>query len=258
VTERETRYSRHVSLAGIGREGQDSIRRGTAAIIGLGGLGGTASILLARAGAGTLRLVDPDRVDWTNMQRQSLYDESDAERGVQKAEAAARHLSGINSEVRYEPVTEGLNPSNAERIVRGATVVVDCLDNFHDRALLNQACVKLGVPLVHGACVSAHGTVTTILPGDTPCYACIVPDAATREAPYTSATVGVFAPAVFAVASFEAAEALKVLTGRKEALLSGRMLWIDVWEGEVRSFTIRRDPGCPVCGRHEYTLLQGS
>lgn len=256
--DRRSRYSRHVLLSGIGQEGQDSIRRGTAVVVGLGGLGSTASVLLARAGVGLLRLVDPDRVDWTNVQRQGLYDESDAERGVLKAEAALEHLRKVNSEVRCEALAEDLNPSNAESVVRGATVVVDGLDSFRGRAILNQACVRLGIPLIHGACVSTHGTVTTIFPGETPCYACIVPDAATREAPFTSATVGVFAPAVFAVGSFEAAEALKVLAGRREAALCGRMLWIDFWDSEIRSFTVRRNPDCPVCGRHEYSLLQSS
>lgn len=249
------RYSRHVLLQEIGQEGQDSIGKGTAVVVGLGGLGSTASALLARAGVGTLRLVDPDRVDWSNLQRQSLYDERDAKRGVLKVQAALEHLRRMNREVSYETVGEAIGGSNAERIVGDATVVVDGLDSFRSRAVLNQACVKMGVPLVHGACVATHGTVTTIIPGETPCYACIVPDAAERESPYTAATSGVFAPAVFAIASLEASEALKILAGRRESSQSGKMLWVDVWSGDMRSFAVGRNPDCPVCGLHRYPLL---
>ena len=254
--ERSLRYSRHELLSVIGKTGQDSIRRGTAVIVGLGGLGGTVSILLARSGVGALRLVDPDRVDWTNMQRQALFDEDDAEAGRAKAEAAVRRLMAINSEVTYEAVPEALGQANAEAILRGAAVAVDCLDNFRARAVLNQACVKLGIPLVHGACVATHGTVTTIVPGETACYECIVPDAATRIATHTSSTVGVFAPAVFAVASLQAAEALKILSGDKESALKGKMLWLDVWNGNVTTFSVPRNHDCPVCGRRQLPLLE--
>ncbi len=251
MDELDPRYSRHTLLSSIGPEGQKSIGAGTAVVVGLGGLGSTASSLLARAGVGTLRLVDPDVVDWTNMQRQALYDESDARRGAPKAEAARKHLSEVNSNVRYESIVDSLNHGNAESIIRGATVVVDGLDNFQSRAAVNRACAQLGIPWVHGACVSTHGMVTSIVPGETPCYACIVPDAETRTAPFTSATVGVFAPAVFTVASLQAAEALKVLSGHMDALLKNRMLWIDLWDSTFRTFAVHRNPDCPVCGsRH--------
>ncbi|MEX0974139.1 MAG: HesA/MoeB/ThiF family protein [Bacillota bacterium] len=250
MSSNDPRYSRHVLLTGIGREGQDAIGRGTAVVVGLGGLGSTASILLARAGVGTLRLVDPDLVDMTNMQRQALYDEADARNHTPKAAAAQKHLREVNSGVRYEVMVEALEASNAERIVRGATVVVDGLDNFRGRDVLNKACVRLGIPWILGACVSTHGTVTAIVPGETPCYSCIVPDAATRSAPYTSATVGVFAPAVFTVASLQAAEALKVLSGRMDALLKNQMLWIDLWDSTFRTFAIGRNPDCPVCAHY--------
>ena len=191
--------------------------------------------------------MDPDLVDFTNMQRQALYDEDDARNHTPKAAAARRYLSKVNSEVQYEVLVESLNTSNAEKILRGATVVVDGMDNFKGRDALNRACAKLRIPWVHGACVSTHGTVTTIVPGETPCYSCIVPDAASRTAPYTSATVGVFAPAVFTIASLQAAEALKVLAGRMDNLLKGRMVWIDVWDSTFRTFSVSRNPDCPVC-----------
>lgn len=243
----DPRYCRHVLLSGIGREGQKAISAGTAVVVGLGGLGSISSILLARSGVGTLRLVDPDLVDITNMQRQALYDEEDARNHTPKAAAARRHLAKVNSQVHYEVLVESLDAANAERIVRGATVVVDGLDNFKGREILNRACVKLGTPWVHGACVSTHGTVTTIVPGETPCYSCIVPDAGSRTAPYTGATVGVFAPAVFTVASLQAAEALKVLAGRMDDLVRDRMLWIDLWDSTFRTFAVKKNENCPVC-----------
>ncbi|MGE5578634.1 MAG: HesA/MoeB/ThiF family protein [Bacillota bacterium] len=247
MTESDPRYSRHVLLSGIGEEGQKAIRKGTAVVVGLGGLGSTSSILLARSGVGTLRLVDPDLVDMTNMQRQGLYDEADAQNHTPKAAAARQHLARVNSQVNYEVLVEALDASNAERIVRGATVVVDGLDNFKGRDVLNRACARLGIPWVHGAAVSTHGTVTTIVPGETPCYACIVPDAGSRVAPYTSANVGVFAPTVFTVASIQACEALKVLAGRKDDLLKNRMLWIDLWNSTFRTVSVSKNPDCPVC-----------
>lgn len=245
---RENRYSRHVLMSRIGPEGQEAVGKATAVVVGLGGLGATASSLLARAGVGTLRLVDPDSVDFSNLQRQGLYDEADAERGAPKAAATKEHLLKVNSEIRYEAIPETLGPDNAERIVSGATVVVDGLDSFKSRATLNKVCVKLGVPLVHGACVSTHGMVTTFFPGETACYSCLVPDASSRVALYTAATIGVFAPAVFAVASLEASEALKIAAGRPQDALRGRAVWLDVWTGEFRSFEIKRNPQCPVCG----------
>lgn len=247
MSQSESRYSRHVLLSGLGQEGQEAIRCGTAVIVGLGGLGSTSSILLARSGVGTLRLVDPDLVDFTNMQRQALYDEEDARNHTPKAAAARRYLAKVNSEVRYEVLVDSLNESNAEKILRGATVVVDGLDNFKGRDVLNRACVKLRIPWVHGACVSTHGTVTTIVPGKTPCYSCIVPDAASRSTEHTSATVGVFAPAVSTVASLQAAEALKVLAGRMESLLTNRMVWVDLWDSTFRTFSIARSEDCKVC-----------
>lgn len=243
----DSRYSRHVLLPGIGEGGQEAIRSGMAVVVGLGGLGSTSSILLARSGVGTLRLVDPDLVDLTNMQRQALYDEDDARNHTPKAAAARRHLAKVNSEVQYDVLVESLEASNAERIIRGATVVVDGLDNFRGRDVLNRACARLRIPWIHGACVSTHGTVTTIVPGETPCYSCIVPDASSRSTPYTSATVGVYAPAVFTIASIQAAEALKVLAGRMDDLLKGRMAWVDLWDSTFRTFSISRNPDCPVC-----------
>lgn len=252
----DTRYSRQELLPGFGRSGQEFLRHSLAVIVGLGALGSMAAGLLARAGVGKLRLVDRDLVEWSNLQRQSLYDESDAERGVPKAVAAAEYLKEVNSEVEYECLVEDMNASNVENMVRGATVVVDGLDSFYARALLNQACVKHNVPWVHGAAVATQGTSMTIIPGETPCYGCLVPDADRRVSPFTCDTVGVLGPIVSFIGSLEASEALKLLTGNRDAISPGKMLWVDLWENVWTSVTVKRDPLCPVCGKRQFPLLE--
>lgn len=132
----ESRYSRQILVAGIGERGQESIMNGRAVVVGLGALGSTIANILARAGVGTLRLVDRDFVDWTNLQRQGLYDEADAGYSLPKAVAAREHLFHINSEINYEAMVDDVNPGNVENIVSGASVVVDGLDNFYTRALI--------------------------------------------------------------------------------------------------------------------------
>lgn len=251
----DVRYSRQILVSGIGVEGQQAIQESTAVIIGLGALGSTVANILARAGVGTLRLVDRDFVDWSNLQRQGLYDEEDARRSLPKAMAAREHLSRINSEVKYEPVVDDVNPGNVEKILSGASVVIDGLDNFYTRALINEACVKLGIPWIHGACVSTYGTSVTILPGETACYNCLFPHASNMTSPYTCDTVGVLGPTAFAVASWEAGEALKILAGRK-ANISRKLLFFDLWNGEVDLVPVQRDPECPVCGHKKFSLLK--
>ncbi|NPV72006.1 MAG: thiazole biosynthesis adenylyltransferase ThiF [Firmicutes bacterium] len=250
-----SRYSRQVLVSGIGEEGQEFMSRATAVVIGLGALGSTSANVLARAGVGTIRLVDRDFVDWTNLQRQGLYDEDDARNSIPKAVAAREHLVRFNSEISYEVVVDDVNPGNVERIVAGATVVVDGLDNFYTRALINEACVKAGIPWVHGACVSTYGTVSTCLPGETACYNCLYPNAAGLSSPFTCDTAGVLGPVTFTIASWEASEALKIAAGRKDRALNGLMLF-DLWDNRVTHVATSRNTGCTVCAGREFTLLR--
>lgn len=252
----ELRYSRHELLPQIGPSGQAALRRGVAVIVGLGALGSTAANLLSRAGVGTIRLVDRDLVEWSNLQRQCLYDESDAKEGVPKVLAAERHLKQVNSEVNYEALVQDMNPMNVEDIIKGATVVIDGLDNFYSRALLNQACVKHGIPWIHGACISTHGVVMTVIPGETACYNCLAPDADRRVSPYTCDTAGVFSPSVSLVASIQSAEAIKILAGNVRSVRRGEMLWFDPWENVVSPVQVKRNPSCQVCGKREFPLLE--
>lgn len=242
-------------MAEIGAEGQRSIEASTAVVIGLGALGCPIAEMLARAGVGRLRLVDRDFVELSNLQRQTLYSEADAAAALPKAEAAARRLRAVNSEIEYETCVEDVNPGNVERLVAGATVVVDGLDNLYTRALINEACVKAGIPWVFGACLAACGNSATVIPGETACLSCIAPGAESgAPPPLTCETAGVLGPTALMVASWEASEALKILSGRREAVSRGLTLF-DPWRGDVSSVPVERQADCPVCGQRKFELL---
>jgi adenylyltransferase/sulfurtransferase len=249
------RYSRQALVAGIGEAGQEAITHSRVAIIGLGALGSNVANILARAGVGQICLVDRDFVDWTNLQRQGLYDEEDARNTIPKAVAARQHLERINSEVSYQAIVDDVNGSNIEEIISAATVVVDGLDNFYTRALINEACVKHNIPWVYGACISTYGSLATFIPGKTACFHCFYPNAADRVASsYTCDTVGVLGPAAFMVAAWEASETIKLIVGKQNEATASLTL-IELWENRVHSIPMERDQNCPVCGQHCFSLL---
>src|SRR5271165_4831210 len=228
----QTRYARQTVLKEIGQAGQQLLTGATAVVAGLGALGSNSANLLARAGVGTLRLVDRDIVDWTNLQRQSLFGEDDAAQSLPKAEAAARYLQRVNSAIRYEPITDDINPGNIERMVAGATVVVDGLDNFNTRALLNQACVKHGIPWLYGACLGTYGSGATIIPGVSACLNCLLPDVSQAITPPLSCeTVGVLGPVAALVAAWQSAEALKIMVGKQDAV-SPHLVHVEMWHND--------------------------
>lgn len=251
---RADRYIRHEALSGIGPQGQARISAARAVVIGVGALGSNAANLLARAGVGKLRLVDPDVADWSNLHRQTLYEETDVEAKRPKAEAAAMHLAKVNSEIEYEPIVARLMAENAEALIAGADVVVDGTDNFQGRALLNQACVKLGIPFAHGACLATHGSTATIIPGETACLECLLPGIGHTEVPATAREVGVLGALAALIASWEVAEAVKILVGDLDAV-SRDYTQFSLWPAEVDTFPAIRNPDCPVCGKREYDLL---
>ena len=234
-------------LAGWGPEGQARLAASTVVVLGLGGLGGAAALLLARAGVGRLRLVDPDRVALDNLHRQMLYDEVDAAQAALKAQAAARHLGGINSEISLEAVTEAFQESNGRALLQGADLALDCLDRPQPRFVLNDLCVELGLPWVHAGVVAAQGQVLMLRPGRTPCLRCWFPEPG--EPALTSARDGILGPAAAMLASLQASEALKLLLGREDALLAG-MLVARLWPPSFREVRFRRggQGPCPVCG----------
>jgi adenylyltransferase/sulfurtransferase len=250
------RYDRQIRLKEIGAAGQARLATSVAVVAGLGALGSTIAELLARAGVGTLRLVDRDFVDWTNLQRQGLYDEQDAAQSLPKAEAAAARLKRVNSEIRYEAIVEDINAATVERIIAGATVLVDGLDGFHARALVNEACVKHGIPWVYGAALATYGSTATVLPGVTACLACVMPRAALEATlPLTCETVGVLGPVTSLIGSWQAAEALKIMVGATEKTTRD-LLHVELWYNEATRLPARRVSDCPVCVRRQFSLLE--
>ena len=252
----QTRYARQAVLNEIGPAGQDMLAGSTAVIVGLGALGSNSANLLARAGVGTLRLIDRDFVDWTNLPRQSLFEEEDAAQRLPKAEAAVRYLKRVNSGIRYEPFIDDVGPGNIERIVAGASVVVDGLDNFYTRALLNEVCVKHGIPWVYGACLGTYGSAATIIPGVSACLNCLMPDVGEAATPpLTCETVGVLGPVAALVAAWQASEAIKIIVGKKDAV-SKHLVHVDLWQNDFSTLPMTRVVECSVCGQRKFELLE--
>jgi molybdopterin-synthase adenylyltransferase len=228
-------------------------------LCGCGALGSTIANLLVRAGVGTLRIVDRDFVELSNLQRQSLFDEADARAGLPKAVAAAEKLRTINSTVTVEPIVADLNPANIERFCEGIDVILDGTDNFETRFLINDAAVKLAIPWVYGGCVGAEGQTMTILPGETACLRCLMPECPAPGSTATCETAGILGPIVGVIASIEVAEAMKLLSGNRAAV-SRQLTVIDVWQNEIRRIDVRRlrdQTDCPTCKHGEFLWLSG-
>ena len=248
------KYSRQILFSPIGEEGQNRLLASKAVIIGCGALGTAHANALARAGVGTLRIVDRDYVEESNLQRQSLFEESDARESLPKAVAAERKLKRINSGVHTEGVVADATSRNIEDLVRGFNVILDGTDNFETRYLLNDVSVKLGIPWVYGAVVAASAVTMTILPGRGPCLACVFPQApgGLHE---TCDTVGVIGPAAAWTSAIQVTEALKILLGREQEL-HGTLLGFDIWHNRTQRVRPKRDPACPTCGQRIFSYLQ--
>ena len=253
----DERYSRQILFEGIGREGQERLREGSVVILGCGALGCAQAEMLARAGVGRLRLIDRDVVESTNLHRQVLFEERDAEERLPKAVAAAARLERINRSVRVEPVVRDANPTNIESLLDGATVILDGTDNFETRYLLNDAAVKLGRPWIYGAAVGAHGLQMTIRPGVTPCLRCLFREMPPPGSTPTCDTAGVILPIISVVASHQVVECLKLLLGQTERL-HGCLLQFDLWDNRtsrLRLDRLREEADCPTCDHHRYDYL---
>ena len=250
------RYSRQTRFAPLGAKGQASLAASTAVIVGCGALGSIQAALLVRAGAGTLRLIDRDYVDESNLQRQILYTEEDARAGLPKAEAARRHLLEANAAVVIEAFISDLNSDNADELLADADVILDGTDNFETRLLINDYSVRDGIPWIYGAAVGSYGIAMPILPGDSACLRCIYPEPPAGVQP-TCETAGVLGPVTSAIGSIQAMEAIKILAG-KTAAVRRRIFTADMWTGPVRETSMPgRDPDCPACGRRDFTYLTG-
>ncbi len=253
------RYIRQMRYPPLGEAGQQRLAAARALICGCGALGSTLANLLVRAGVGRVRIVDRDFVDLTNLHRQALFDERDVAAGLPKAIAAAEKLRRINSQVEIEPVVADVGPANVETLCEDVGVIVDGTDNFETRFLLNDAAVKHDIPWVYGGCLGAEGQTMTILPGETPCLRCLMEDCPPPGALPTCDTAGILGPIVGLVASIEALEAIKILSGNRQAV-SRDWLLMDLWNNrlrQVRTTTLREQCDCPTCKRREFPWLAG-
>jgi adenylyltransferase/sulfurtransferase len=254
--ELDERYSRQVLFTGIGADGQRRLAASTVAIVGCGATGSAVASLLARSGVGTIRIIDRDYVEPSNLQRQSLFDENDAAESLPKAIAAARKIASFNSEIVVEPRVADLTPSNIEALLGGASLILDGTDNFETRYLVNDYAVKNTLPWIYAAAVGSYGLTLNILPGDTACLACVFP-----EPPHgtfeTCETAGILNSAVNLVSSIEATEALKFLVGA-HSKMRRTLLSFDLWTNERAEVTASKPrTGCRVCGEHDFIHLAG-
>ncbi|MES1260412.1 MAG: ThiF family adenylyltransferase [Acidobacteriota bacterium] len=250
------RYSRQTRFLPFGVAGQERVSQATAVIVGCGALGTMQAALLARAGVGTLRLIDRDYVEESNLQRQILYTEADAAEALPKAEAARRHLTEANSTIRVEAHIADLNPEDAEELLDGAEVILDATDNFETRLLINDYAVSRNVPWIYGAAVGSYGIAMPVLPNDSACLRCVYPEPPAGAQP-TCETAGVMGPVTSLIGSIQAMEALKILAGRASAVRR-RIFTADLWNGPLRETAMpERDPLCPACGLREFVYLKG-
>ena len=243
--EERQRYARHLVIAELGEEGQERLAASSVLVVGAGGLGSPACYYLAAAGVGRLGLVDADVVELSNLQRQVLH--STADLGRPKVESAAEKLTALNPGIRVEPHSVRFTAATAEELVSSYDVIVDGVDNFPARYLLNDACVLLRKTLVEGAILQFIGLAMTIRGGETACYRCVFPEMPAPGLSPSPAEAGVFGPVPGTIGSIQAAEAIKVITGVGEPLFD-RMLQYDAAALSFQEVAVAREPGCPVCG----------
>ena len=249
------RYSRQILFREIGREGQERLLVSRVLLVGCGALGAAHAEMLARAGVGKLRILDRDYVEYTNLQRQTLYKESDADDRLPKAIAAKNRIAEINSEIEVEAIVADVNHSNIESLIDRCDLVLDGSDNFQVRYLLNDACVKHDKTWIYGAAVSSYGTTMTVIPGKTPCLRCIfdeMPDAGSSP---TCDTSGVIMPIIATVSATQVAEALKLLVGDFDAL-HGSLMQFDMWANDRQRIKLGEpNADCKTCGQRNFEFL---
>lgn len=247
------RYSRQILFSPIGQSGQEKLRESRVLIVGMGALGTVLANHLVRAGTGHVRIVDRDYVEASNLQRQMLFDEDDAREALPKAEAAARKLRKINSSVNVEAIVADVTALNIAELADGVDLILDGTDNFQIRYLMNDYAFKAKVPYIYGGVVSSRGMTAAFVPGESPCFRCLLPDAGSSSD--TCDTIGVIAPAVDIVSSYQATEALKILTGNMQAVRRS-LLTFDIWFNRIYEMKFPEpSPECPTCGKQEYPAL---
>jgi molybdopterin/thiamine biosynthesis adenylyltransferase len=265
----DERYSRQILFHGIGAEGQARLARSKVAIVGCGATGSALAALLARAGVGTLRIIDRDYVEPSNLQRQSLFDEQDASESLPKAIAAARKIAAFNSQIVVEPKVDDVVPANIEALLEGMEIILDGTDNFETRYLINDFAVKNSRPWIYSAAVGSYAATMNVLPGETACLTCIFPDSP-RGIVDTCETSGILNSAVNLVASIAATETLKLLVGdgtdgtdgtkaqHLPKTLRKTLLSFDLWTNEHAEIIAAKPRlGCRVCGERDFIHLAG-
>lgn len=249
------RYSRQILFSGIGEEGQRRLLNSTALVIGCGALGSAHAESLARAGVGKLRLADRDFIEFSNLQRQTMFTEKDAAERLPKAVACANHIHEINSEIDVEVQVTDVNHSNIERLIEACDVVLDGTDNFAARYLINDACVKHNVNWIYGAVVGSYGVTMTIRPGRTPCLRCVFPEPPPAASSPTCDTSGVIMPIITVISAIQVTEALKLLTNQGEQL-HGTLMQFDLWQNERRQVKLTEPAGdCTTCQLRRFETL---
>lgn len=246
------RYSRQIILDEIGEEGQEKLMKSSAIIVGCGALGSVIANNLARSGIGNIQIVDRDLVEVNNLQRQTLFDENDIDRP--KAIVGAEKLAMVNSDITIKAVVEDLNHTNIEKIIETCDVVIDGTDNMETRFLLNDACVKNGIPWIYGGAIETQGMSMNIIPGKTPCLRCIVSDLPGAGSLPTCDTVGVLNTIPAVIASIECTEALKILLGKPA---SKELLIYDIWKHEFQAIKVKKNDKCECCANHNFEFLNG-
>lgn len=244
---------------GVGVEGQQRLRSARVTLCGCGALGTVLANALVRAGVGFLRVIDRDFIETHNLQRQVLFDETDVTSNLPKAEAAARKLRQINSEVTIEAVVTDIDRTNIVELAQDADLILDGTDNFEVRYLINDVAVKLGKPWVYGGCIGSHGQTMTILPEQTPCLRCVIPAGPGPGEGATCETAGVLGPTVNIVASYQATEAIKILTGHLETI-NRDLIYFDCWDNVFKKFSIaklRDKSNCVCCVQKKFEWLEG-
>jgi adenylyltransferase/sulfurtransferase len=232
------RYDRQIMLDGIGEEGQEKLLAGTVLIAGAGGLGSAIAYYLAAAGIGTIRIVDRDRVEWSNLNRQILHGEADI--GRAKVQSAEEKLKGLNSKIRIEALEAEINEASLPGLIEGCNLILDGMDNFPTRYLLNDEALERGIPFIYGGIQGLMGMTTVILPGRTPCLRCLFPQAPPpQKFPVLGTTPGI-------IGLIQAQEAVKYLTGVGR-LLAGRLLVYNGLETRFSEIQVEPNPTCPVC-----------
>jgi molybdopterin-synthase adenylyltransferase len=250
------RYSKQILMPEIGAKGQERLGKSSILIVGCGALGTVIANSLVRAGVGFVRILDRDFIELNNLPRQVLFDEEDIRKGLPKSVAAAEKLRLINSEVKIDPVVADLTSENIEEIMQDIDLVLDATDNFETRFLINDACVKLGIPWIYGGVVSTNGMSYTIIPGKTPCFKCFMGSVPKPGTSPTCDTVGVLGMTVSIIASIEATEALKILIGDYDALIK-KLIYVDPWYGSWKLIDLKKgDKPCSVCDERQFEFLE--